>query len=309
MSEKTKRFWWLKLRDDFFDQTVIKKLRRMAGGDTYTIIYLKMQLLSLRNDGVLLFENIEDTFEEELALRLDETTDNVQVTLLYLQKQNLIEIVNDNEYVLTEAVKNMGSECDSAARMRNMREKQRESASQCDALPSQSAHSNVTCDTEIRDKRKEIRDKNEDPLSSGDDGRVHFDYDSVVESFNSTCSSLPHIRGLNDQRRKAIRKAAAQVEEAGGFPALFAKVEASDFLTGRSGSWNGCGFDWILKPANLTKILEGNYDNRRDEPAPIEYAYPQPEDNLPIDIAEGDTLADILRKMDAQPVHIVGGTS
>lgn len=45
MSEKTKRFWWLKLRDDFFDQAVIKKLRRMAGGDTYTIIYLKMQLL------------------------------------------------------------------------------------------------------------------------------------------------------------------------------------------------------------------------------------------------------------------------
>lgn len=99
-------------------------------------------------------------------------------------------------------------------------------------------------------------------LSSGDDGRAHFDYASVVESFNNTCSSLPHIRGLNDQRRKAIRKAAAQVEEAGGFPALFAKVEASDFLTGRSGSWNGCGFDWILKPANLTKILEGNYDNR-----------------------------------------------
>ena len=99
-------------------------------------------------------------------------------------------------------------------------------------------------------------------LSSGDDGRAPFDYASVVESFNSTCPSLPHIRGLNDQRRKAIRKAAAQVEEAGGFPALFAKVEASDFLTGRSGSWNGCGFDWILKPANLTKILEGNYDNR-----------------------------------------------
>ncbi len=102
----------------------------------------------------------------------------------------------------------------------------------------------------------------EDPLSSGDDGRAPFDYASVVESFNSTCSSLPHIRGLNDQRRKAIRKAAAQVEEAGGFPALFAKVEASDFLTGRSGNWSGCGFDWILKPANLTKILEGNYDNR-----------------------------------------------
>ena len=40
------------------------------------------------------------------------------------------------------------------------------------------------------------------------------------------------------------------------------KAEASDFLTGRNGGWGGCGFDWILKPANLSKILEGNYDNR-----------------------------------------------
>ena len=90
MSEKTKRFWWLKLREGFFDQTVIKKLRRMAGGDTYTIIYLKMQLLSLRNEGIIPFENVEDTFDKELALKLDEATDDVQVTLLFLQKHNLI---------------------------------------------------------------------------------------------------------------------------------------------------------------------------------------------------------------------------
>ena len=159
MSEKTKRFWWLKLRENFFDQTVIKKLRRMAGGDTYTIIYLKMQLLSLRNDGVLLFENIEDTFEEELALALDEAEDNVRMTVLFLQNHNLIEVVSNSEYVLTEAVRNMDSECDSAARMRNMRERQREKASQCNALPSQSAHTVVTCDTEERrgeERRGEI---------------------------------------------------------------------------------------------------------------------------------------------------------
>ena len=43
-----KRYYWLKLMDDFFDSKRIKKLRKMAGGDTYTIIYLKMQLLSLK---------------------------------------------------------------------------------------------------------------------------------------------------------------------------------------------------------------------------------------------------------------------
>lgn len=116
--------------------------------------------------------------------------------------------------------------------------------------------------------RLELGKERIESSSSGDDKHPPIDYNSVMEAFNKTCTSLPHIRGLNDQRRKAVRKAAEQVEKAGGFPALFAKVEASDFLTGRSGKWS-CGFDWILKPANLVKILEGNYDNRnsgRTEP-------------------------------------------
>ena len=35
---EAKRYYWLRFRDDFFDSKRIKKLRRMAGGDTYVII-------------------------------------------------------------------------------------------------------------------------------------------------------------------------------------------------------------------------------------------------------------------------------
>ena len=48
-----KRYYWLKLHDDFFNSKRIKKMRRMAGGDTYTIIYLKLQLMAMKKDGVL----------------------------------------------------------------------------------------------------------------------------------------------------------------------------------------------------------------------------------------------------------------
>ena len=46
-----KKYFWLKLKDDFFQQRAIKKLRKLAGGDTFTIIYLKLQLLSLKDEG------------------------------------------------------------------------------------------------------------------------------------------------------------------------------------------------------------------------------------------------------------------
>ena len=67
-----KKYYWLKLRNDWFGDKRIKKLRSIAGGDTYTIIYLKMQLLSLKNEGKLFFEGVEDDFVSELALDLDE---------------------------------------------------------------------------------------------------------------------------------------------------------------------------------------------------------------------------------------------
>ena len=52
------RYYWLKLQEDFFDSKRIKKLRRIAGGDTYTIIYLKMQLKALKTNGVLEYTGI-----------------------------------------------------------------------------------------------------------------------------------------------------------------------------------------------------------------------------------------------------------
>ena len=122
-SEKKKRFWWLKLREGYFDTPALRKLLKVAGGETLTIIYLKMQLTSLKNDGVLIFEGYEDTFTDELAFVLNEDRDNVEVTLTVLQKYKLLEVINEKEYLLPEAIENSGSESDSAHRVRKLRQK------------------------------------------------------------------------------------------------------------------------------------------------------------------------------------------
>lgn len=120
-----KKYYWLKLKDDFFKQKEIKKLRKIAGGDTYTIIYLKLQLLSLKTDGVLVFEGIENNIIEELALELDEDVENIRVTWLYLEKYRIIEQVNDEQFLLPVTMKLIGSETAVATRVRRYREKQK----------------------------------------------------------------------------------------------------------------------------------------------------------------------------------------
>lgn len=129
-----KRYYWLKLKADWFSDKRIKKLRSIAGGDTHTIIYLKMMLLSLKDEGKLYFEGVEDNFASEIALALDEDAENVKLTLAFLQRHGLIEIGDDDEYQLTEVPTIIGSETASTIRSRECRERKKQLALGQEAL-------------------------------------------------------------------------------------------------------------------------------------------------------------------------------
>lgn len=161
-----KRYYWLKLKDDFFTSKRIKKLRHMAGGDTYTIIYLKMQLLALRTEGVLRWSGLEDKFADELALDLDEKPEDVEVTLLYLLNVGLAETTDNVTFFLPWVLENTGSETASTQRSRECRARQRllqcnTSATQLQQLRNAESESEKEIEKEIEsesDKRPSLDD-------------------------------------------------------------------------------------------------------------------------------------------------------
>lgn len=172
-----KKYYWLKFQTDFFQSPVIKKLRKIAGGDTYTIIYLKLQLMSVPDGGIIKLIGLEEDPADEIALMIDEETDNVKVTLGFLQRHGLLEVI-DGDFFLPQAAENIGNETDSAKRMRKMRKsKERDfleetdknknnknknldlldnRTSQCDALSSH-CDSDVTAMLQKSDARGEER--------------------------------------------------------------------------------------------------------------------------------------------------------
>ena len=123
MSEN-KKYYWLKLPKDFFEDRAIKKLRSIAGGDTYTIIYLKMLLRTLEDDGKFVYEGIEDSIVEEIALDIDEKEEDVSVAVNYLIKKGLM-ICTDNEAELTRMHEMVGSESNSKNRVSLCRERKK----------------------------------------------------------------------------------------------------------------------------------------------------------------------------------------
>lgn len=124
MPKKNKKYYWFKMKSDFFESPVLKRLKRIPGGDTYIVLYINMLSHSVKTEGCLHFEYTEDTFSEELAIILDSDAETVNFLLKLLLKYNVLTVDGDNYYLL-DAIGNIGSESESANRVRNYRERQK----------------------------------------------------------------------------------------------------------------------------------------------------------------------------------------
>lgn len=217
-----KKYFWLKLKKDFFRDKAIKKLRSIAGGDTYTIILLKMYLLSLDKGGKIEFEGVEDTFAEELALELDEDASNVEIVLQYMEKRKLLEILSEKEFFMPYVLENTGSESESAERVRKLRERNRQKTLQCNGDVTGSNDNVRTCNTEIEiekeldiDTEKEkIESSNELPCkqslpASTSDGAL---YQEVVNLYNQYCTDGVYEYDLNDCIQDVSKMDTKQIE-------------------------------------------------------------------------------------------------
>ena len=122
MAVKNKRYYWIQLTQDFFKSKEMKLLRKIAGGDTHTIIYLKMMLISLEDGGCIYYDGLADNLAEEISLMIDENVEDIKITLLFLESKGLLTRKNDRDYFLEQVPEMVGSETASARRVRKFRE-------------------------------------------------------------------------------------------------------------------------------------------------------------------------------------------
>ena len=90
-------------------------------------------------------------------------------------------------------------------------------------------------------------------------------YEQIKKLYNNTCTELSKIVSLSENRKKAI---AARWKEYGHdiavFEKLFTLAQESNFLKGKNDRNWSATFDWLMKSANMAKVLEGNYRNKGD---------------------------------------------
>ena len=158
MALKNKRYFWIQLAQDFFKSKEMKLLRKIAGGDTHTIIYLKMMLISLEDGGHIYYDGLADNLAEEIALVIDENVEDIKITLIFLESKGLLTRNSDRDYFLEQVPEMVGSETASTRRSRKHRELQK---LHCNTIAT-TCNGDIDIDIDIeKDIEKDIdKDKN-----------------------------------------------------------------------------------------------------------------------------------------------------
>lgn len=157
MSTENKRFYWIKLRENFFQQETIDWLMEQENGSDYIVLYLKMCLMTANTAGELIRTIGDMTIPYEpkkISQKTGFDIDTVNVALSLFKHLGLIEETQEGIPVMPEVKNMVGSESESAARVRKYRKKKKALQSNTD-VTNKALQSNV----EIRDKSKENREE------------------------------------------------------------------------------------------------------------------------------------------------------
>lgn len=199
MALKNKRYFWIQLAQDFFKSKEMKLLRKIAGGDTHTIIYLKMMLISLEDGGHIYYDGLADNLAEEIALVIDENVEDIKITLIFLESKGLLTRNSDRDYFLEQVPEMVGSETASTRRSRKHRELQK---LHCNTI---ATTCNGDIDKEI-EKEKEIEkdiDKDKNPVEL-----IVEEYQSRIAPLDGTqFEILKEFITLDGMEAKVVLKA------------------------------------------------------------------------------------------------------
>ena len=209
------------------------------------------------NAGGMIFltENIPYT-PKMLADELDFEENTVQLALNALEQLNMV--VTDNgcfkiagweEYQNTDRLAEI-REYNRIAKQKS-REKQKLLQDVNDkSMTSQRCHETEEEKEEELESDLDIRDKEVKPSCQ-----------QVVDLYHSICKSFPSLRSVSETRKKAIR-ARLNTYTLEEFETVFRNAEDSSFLKGKNGTNWTATFDWMMKDANFSKVLEGNYADK-----------------------------------------------
>lgn len=174
-----KKYYWLKLKEDFFEDDTIEWIEEQPGGERYCLFYLKLCLKSLKTDGVLI-RNVGDMLIPYDAKKLAEITktdvDTVRVAMELFSKIGIVQILENGEIYMSQLQNMVGSETKWAEKKRLQRAKAAENALTDTAETGGEDNVHAKSSKSPREKEKEKEKEIEKEIELTDRQRERVDF-------------------------------------------------------------------------------------------------------------------------------------
>lgn len=258
---------WIKIVTDIFDDEKILLIESLPDADSIIVVWFKLLTLAGKqnNNGVFLMANRIPYTDEMLATIFRRNVNTVRLALKTFEQFGMIEIV-DNVITIPNWNKHQSLDAYERRKAKDRLYQQERRAAQkaliaeksSDASSDTSADASADASADIG-----VSDKEED---KEEDKKEKIDYQLIADMYNRLCPSFPSIRSLSEARKKAI-KARLKTYTLDDFQTVFENAEASSFLKGSNNRNWTANFDWLMKDANMAKVLDGNYADKPGKPA------------------------------------------
>lgn len=117
-----KKYYWLRLKKDFFKRHDIQIVESMPNGKDYVLFYLKMLAESVDHNGNLRFSDMIPYDEKMLATITNTNIDIVRSAMTIFTELSMIEVLEDKTIFMSEVTTMLGSETYWAAQKRKQRD-------------------------------------------------------------------------------------------------------------------------------------------------------------------------------------------
>ena len=283
---KTKKYYWLKLREDFFDDPQDETIQYITEQNPlYTIFYLKLCLKALRTDGKMLRYIGSKCLPydvDSLAKLTNMDKDTVRCALALFKEIGLIRFLDSGELFLTQIDEMVGSETEEAIRSRKRRSRQALTTDTVPELPGQCAVNDRLVTAERPpEKEKEIeirdRDKEIEKESRGRDREKKDLFEALLPTYQISEPLADKIREYLRYRKEqhrftfqevsltAFLKKAEKAEQQYGSTAVM-----SCFDKTISNGWKGVFYESLPKPdkpkeKSFLQQLQNKYGRNNEE--------------------------------------------
>lgn len=254
----SKKYYYLKLKDNFFDGDAMILLESMEDGYMYSNILLKLYLRSLKNKGKLMFNDRIPYNSTMIAKITRHSVGVVEKALKVFCELGIVEILDNGAIYMLDIQNFIGESSTEADRIRAYRKRIDTEKTKLlnDSTNVQDEVYKCTPKIEIEiDREIEIEKEEKSPPS-----KSPINYQDIIDTYNDTCISLPKVKKISTARKNII-KTRLKDYSLDEIKQVFTMAEESDFLKGKNDRNWTANFDWLMKDSNMAKVLDGNYKN------------------------------------------------